>query len=491
MAEIVLDAEIRPYVDKKAMKNSMAAMEKELRSVRSGTHLPLAQKLASTMRQMVASGEATSATQARMILADRLGGTFSAPAKAILRHAQNITTASMFSDKIEQTRQNRINVLAARAAMLQSQSAILSNNPTAAGKASAVSGIVSLRRELLKLYQEYRVNRREVPPLLRQIAQNTSSLRKDINDLQPTDEPNGGGTGVGFPFKKALTLAGISKILSWFTKSLTASTVRVFGRGMEAMRLEAAYGNEADWVGIRTRAGLYNISRESAASTDIYASDFAQRMMWGEVSEREIIGLSRAGKWGKMVMSGEAAKNPELAAEAFQEMITSTDQGKMRSILRQLGLPQELMNYRIATDKTNEEMFKANARLEHEAARLLWDAANTFQAATEYWSTLEAKDAGSMYASLFPEAETMYKARGGYMPFLGKKENKPLSDNIQKIAGKDLFKENMFKNDTEVTQNIVVNNTFNGTNIGKESDFGKQIGEDISKALFDAQVNGL
>lgn len=485
--DITVDIDINPVLNQQATKNVINSLEKELRSVHTGQHLSTARKASSLMQSLLASGEAVSPVQARMILADRMGGGFSPQQKAVLRTAQNITSAAIFAEKTERSQLAKINALSARTALLQAQGLGLQSNPTPEGRASMLAGIIGIRREVLKLYQEYRVNRRQVPQILRQIAQNTSSLKKEVNDLNI--EPEGKGETQNIKaIKTAVKWTALTKMLSWFAKSLTAATARVFGRGLEAMRWQAAYGNSVDWEGIRVRAGLYNISRESAAATDVYASDFAQRMMWGEVSEREIIGLSRAGRWGRMVMSGEAARNPVAANQAFEEMITSSDPAKARSVLRQLGLPLDLMNYRIPVQKgtDTEAAFRANAKLEVEAAKLMWDAANTFQAATEYWSSLEARQAGHYLAQLSPSQEQMYRKRGGTMSFPGQVVSNGAAEQIKQIAVANPLKEENVKPTVNVNTTI-----YGNANAEDLADFSNKVSETTAKALYDVQVNSM
>ena len=416
--DIQIEVDVKPVLDTRATKETKVALEKELRSMKSGQHLSAVKKASSVITQMVLSGQASTPNQARMILSEELGGGFSPLAKSVLRKAQNITSVELSAARLKKREELLIGGFSARAASLQNQYSAFQNAPTSEIATGLLAGIVGIRRELLKLYQEYRVNRRQVPPILRQIAQNTSSMRREVSDWESGQEkPTAGGNSL-LDFTKKLT--GIATIASGgalLVKKGFQAINSALQRGAQAMRLQAAYGNHVNWGDVRARAGIFNMSEESAASTSKYASDFMQRMMWGEISEREIIGLSRAGRWGRMVMSGEAARNPELANQVFENMVATTDRAKMRSILRQLGLSEELMQYNIqGYDKgTREEYNKKFADIaekEWQAAVMMYDAGNQYQVATEQLSGLLAKIAGEGIQYASPQGRTFARRMG-------------------------------------------------------------------------------
>ena len=395
--DLTMEMEITPTLNVQATRNLINTLEKELRSVRSGSHIPLARKASALMQSLMSSGVATTPTQARMILADMMGGGFSAQQKAVMRSAQNITSAQLYLQRASQLEQKRFGTLSARTAYLSNQYQAFQQNPTAELATGLLGGLTSIRRELLKLYQEYRVNRRQVPPILRQIAQNTSSMKREVSDWD-SQQPKGENSNNNLLVlaKKLTGIATVASGMAILFKKGTQAIASALQRGAQAMRLQAAYGKDVNWGDIRARAGIFNMSEEVAASTSEYASDFRQRMLWGEVSEREIIGLSRAGRWGRMVMSGEARRNPAAANQAFEELVATTDRAKMRSILRQLGLPQDLMQYNIqgydkGTRAELDKKFEDLAEKEWQAAVLMYDAGNQYQIATQQLSDLLAK----------------------------------------------------------------------------------------------------
>ena len=405
--ELSIDLEVNPTLNTQATRNLINTLEKEIRTVKSGQHLSLAKKASSVMQNWVASGVASTPTQARMILSDMMGGGFTAQQKAVLRSAQNITSAQLYFQKANRLERQRIGAVSARAAYLQNQYQAFQHQPSSEVAAGLLVGLTGIRRELLKLYQEYRVNRRQVPPILRQIAQNTSSMKRDVSDWDNAQEkPSAGGNFLLAFTKKIAGVASIASVAALVFKKGVQGITSALQRGAQAMRLQAAYGNQVNWGDVRARAGIFNMSEETAVAPSEYAADFRQRMMWGEISEREVIGLSRAGRWGRMVMSGEAARNPALANQVFENMVATTDRSKMRSILRQLGLPQDLMQYNIqgydrATREEYNQKFAEIAEKEWQAAVMMYDAGNQYQVFSEQLSSLLSQLAGEgvQYAS--------------------------------------------------------------------------------------------
>ena len=415
--DIQIEVDVKPVLDTRATKETKEALEKELRSMKSGQHLSAVKKASSVMTQMVLSGQASTPNQARMILSDEMGGGFSPLAKSVLRRAQNITSVELSAARLKKREELLIGGFSARAASLQNQYSAFQNAPTSEIATSLLAGIVGIRRELLKLYQEYRVNRQQVPPILRQIAQNTSSMRREVSDFESKQESPSGNNNLLIFAKKLAGIATLAGTVAMFAKKGIQAVGLALQRGAQAMRLQAAYGKDVSWKDVRARAGIFNMSPEEAAAPSQYASDFQQRMMWGEISEREIIGLSRAGRWGRMVMSGEAKRNPEAANQAFEELVATTDEAKMRSILRQVGLPQGLMQYNIqGYDETTKseyfEKFGEIAEKEWQAAVMMYDAGNQLQLFGEQVSEALAYTTGQGVQYMSPQGRAFANRMG-------------------------------------------------------------------------------
>ena len=129
--DLTMEMEITPTLNVQATRNLINTLEKELRSVRSGSHIPLARKASALRQSLMSSGVATTPTQARMILADMMGGGFSAQQKAVMRSAQNITSAQLYLQRASQLEQKRFGTLSARTAYLSNQYQAFQQNPTA------------------------------------------------------------------------------------------------------------------------------------------------------------------------------------------------------------------------------------------------------------------------------------------------------------------------------------------------------------------------
>ena len=490
--ELSIDLEVNPTLNAQATRNLINTLEKEIRSVKSGQHLPLARKASSVMEKWVESGFASTPTQARMILSDMMGGGFTAQQKAVLRSAQNITSSQLYLQRATRAEQQKIGAFSARAAYLQNQYQAFQQEPTSEIAVGLLTGLTGIRRELLKLYQEYRVNRRQVPPILRQIAQNTSSMRREVSDWEATQEkPRGGGNDsinlIKSAAKTLATLAGIKQIKDGF--------LAMVERGNQALKTRAAYGSSINWKDVRTRAALFNMPVEEAMEVNKYGSDFQQRMMWGEVSEREIIGLSRAGRWGKMVMSGEAARNPEAANQAFEELVTATDEAKMRSILRQLGLSQGQMSYNLQayspeTRKEYAEKFGAIADAEEHLAAAVYDVGNQLELLKQELQAVTGISAYTATMMSSPQARETTRNLGYYAP----------SNEAVKGIKKDIAKELAYSfvprpiRDAQNNISQIVNNqiTINGNvDMDNVDSITEKMSAELAKSNYDAMANAI
>lgn len=506
--EITVDLGVKPTLDMRATNSLISDLEKSLRKVQTGTHLNLAKRISSVYDKLIEAGLASTPTGARIAFSKLAGGKFKEGQQGVLRLAEGMTAKRLTLKQQEEKRQQIIGSLSARAAMLQQKAELFKEEPNEENKALLIGGIVGIRREVLKLYQEYRVNRRQIPPILRQIAQNTSSLKKEISDFdseKPTEQTS---SNASFLKKIVGTATGISGVMTLLKKGGQAA-INALNRGAQAMRLQASYGKDVNWGDVRARAGIFNMSLESAAAPSEYASDFRQRMMWGEVSEREIIGLSRMGQWGRMVMSGEAARNPDKANAVFENMVATTNQAEMRSKLRQVGLPQDLMQYNIqgydkATREENNQKFADIAEKEWEAAVKMYDAGNQYQLAAETISGVLAETAGKGVQYISPQGRMVARNLGveSVTDAQLRDTQKTISSGaelIKKATGNPFAKiaADMFNVILEPRQgntyNPTVNQTnyytINGANEETAEMFGSKVDEATSKALYNAQVN--
>lgn len=540
--DMQMEMEINPVLNTKVFDSELKKLEKQLRSLRSGEHKNTSALGSRLIQSMIASGQATTTTQARMIIEGRMGGGFSQEAKANLRVAQNkaqiaineqkqITTAQLVQERqenlaiarakaSEEKEQKQKEQAAARANIikenqekkdaktlsrvgwatwsLNNRFEKLKSAPTTQGTNAFIADVKAMRTELFKLYQEYRLNRREVPQFLRQIAQNTQNMIREVSDWDLGDNKDEKGSSFKSVLGKLSSLVGIGTII----KKGYEGFRHTLDRGMQALRLEAAYGRDVNWGDVRARAGIFNMSTEAAMAPSKYASDFRQRMMWGEVSEREIIGLSRAGKWGRMVMSGAAARNPEAANQAFEELVVNTDKAKMRSILGQLGLTQELMGYNVQPydQKIRQEytdQFKEMAAAELNVAKALYDAGNQIQVALEKASTLIGVGAAETVKATDPQSREVAKRLGEttsaqeqivYAQYKQKKKEEAIQFGMHMLNPFVRLKDNFQgSNNNAPTINITNNNanTFNGVSNDTVSEIMDEMDAYQSKSYYE------
>lgn len=518
--DIVIDAEINPKVNFQELDVQIAALQKRLRSAKSGAYSKESDRIANLIQTLKNTGIVSSEIQGRRFLEKRMGGRFDPFQSSIFlmaqekartgyRDSKEPSMTSVFASASEAQEKIRNLRFLGREWAIRNEFEAFQQNPTQESATVVMGNIVALRRDLLKLYAEYRVNRRQVPQILRQIAQNTAALKKDVSDFD-SGEPQsaGGGSSTGGTLKKIIGVASISSLVTGLIRKGGQGLVAALNRGAQAMRLQAAYGREVNWGDIRARSAVFNMSTESAAAPSQYASDFRQRMMWGEVSEREIIGLSRAGQWGRMVMSGEAARNPEKANAVFEKMVASTDHAQMRSILSQLGLPQDLMQYKIQgyskeTRAEYNQKFAEIADKEWRAAVMMFDAGNQYQLVTEQLSDAiaEVTGKGVQYMSAqgreFARSFGVFEGAGTPQAVQTQKTIERTADIATKLGLGPYPK--IISSLTDVMlnpqqkPNATVNQTnyytINGANEETAEMFGSKVDEATSKALYNAQVN--
>lgn len=87
--DITVEIGVKPILNQKQFDAEMRKFEKSLRAIRFGAHPDVANRGARLIQYLMATGQAATPTQGRMIISDRMGGGFSNVAKANLRTAQN------------------------------------------------------------------------------------------------------------------------------------------------------------------------------------------------------------------------------------------------------------------------------------------------------------------------------------------------------------------------------------------------------------------
>lgn len=204
-------------------------------------------------------------------------------------------------------------------------------------------------------------NGKDVPKYLRQTASNTKVLREQVgkpgNVLPPTT-PLGTLGSLGLKALGVGSLVGlVSKVGKFVWNQVKASAQR----GQDLIGTTAAYGRFG--AGYATMRQLkFGMSEEDARSPQLYAADFRERMMYGEVSDKEWIALSQMGEYGRFIMSGGGERDPEKAARLLDQYIKSVGDdpaalARLRRNLRWTGQSYEQMKMRMpmATPAEMEE----------------------------------------------------------------------------------------------------------------------------------------
>lgn len=500
--DINIEAGIIPVLDEKSTDALVKRLQRLLKHIKTAQHTAVAKEFqnlfGSVVASKIAAGHATTFTSARIATEQAIGIKGGSVARTFTREAADIV-ANKFAAQKHQTD------IVARYEELQKQFLKFKENPSEEGR----NDILKIANSIEKSVTSIDKSQKNLPYNLKQVTQSVSGIKKEVSDMDfgknTTGESQNIKTVLSF-FKKLTGLttifAGLKKGWESIQKSLT--------RGEQAMRLQAAYGKTIDWGDISARAGIFNISPESAAAPSQYASDFTQRMMWGEVSEREIIGLSRAGRWGKMVMSGEAAQNPEEANKAFEELVVGTDKAKMRSILRQIGIPQDVMNYNIqaydaATRQEYEDRFKVMAATELDVAAMVYDAGNQLEASLKEVSTALAAFAGETFQYLSPQGREAYRRLRGNNELLGELQytdrfarNRILSKQAERLGLNkgilgDQFWSSQFPDTRQITQNITNNTTITANSVDMDNidEITNRMNASTSKAYYDEMAKSM
>lgn len=397
-----VELDVVPQLDVRATTNLIHTLGKTLRQTQRGMHVHLQEQISSVYDQLIKSGYARTPTEARLLFTKLAGGSFSEKNVGILRGAAGLTATKLATAK-------RSEQISAKYEDLQAQLIKFRESPTAEGRISILKTVSSIER----LMRGIDKSMRKLPYDMKQVMGAVTGIKKEVSDWDiPNKEQDSVQNQLWAFTKKMLGITTLAGTAASFVKKGFQAIGLALQRGEQAMRLQAAYGKDIDWRDIRARAGIFNMSPEEAAAPNQYASDFQQRMMWGEISEREIIGLSRAGRWGRMVMSGEAKRNPEAANRAFEELVANTDEAKMRSILRQVGLPQGLMQYNIqGYDETTKseyfQKFGEVAEKEWQAAVMMYDAGNQFQLFSEQISEAMAYVTATTVATASPQGKNV------------------------------------------------------------------------------------
>ena len=179
-----IELDVVPYLNDKAMNVAINNLEKRLRSVKRGMHTSLANELSSVMYTMYKSGRAATPVQARQIVESAMGGAFKSEQKAVLRSAQNITSAQIQLEKARINEEARLQHALARTKIsplegLQQQIATATHTK---GETALAEGLT--RRDLLKQFnviQKYQ-DAKSYPRYWKQLLADTKQFNKTTNN---------------------------------------------------------------------------------------------------------------------------------------------------------------------------------------------------------------------------------------------------------------------------------------------------------------------
>lgn len=394
--DMEMDMLIKPIVDTKAFDaglKKLQSMAQKGVSGLSGQQTVRFEALASRLiSSLVVSGRATTATQGRMQVQSALGR-ISGETASILRGAQNIAEIAVrqgrvlhgsFSERqISRFRPDLAGVATAYNNMVTRYSAF-KGTPTEQGKNELLKAVQDMRTYLGNISKDRKINLKTIS----KIEKDTKTIGKEATNWRAVTTPSTATSAVGaISFLKS-GLSGLLKIFGLGTLIGAAKKWVDFGisgtkEGSAALLEQAMYGSNRNIAIGRSRAKMYGLDESVTAAPERYALDFRQRMMYGEVSDKEWIALSRMGGLGRMIVSGQAAQNPKAFQQALEEYISANrgNEAEVRQTLSWLGLSPQLMKYAAIRyseeDRTKiEEAYSEALKKEKEAAVLIWKTAD-------------------------------------------------------------------------------------------------------------------
>ena len=374
--DMQVDLLVNPIVDTQKFDAELKRLEKMAsRGVSGiGTQRGVAfQNLATRlMTSLMVSGRATTSTQSRMIIESALGR-MSGSTKSLLRGAQNISDFVIQSGRVmpygsfseRQIKHWRADLGATAGAyntMLNSYAAF-KGAPSEQNKDALLKAVLAVNAQLSNISKE---RKKEVKTFGR-IAKDTESIQKEASNWSAPMTPSRttGLAGVADFLKTGgkylFSILGIGSLIGAIRK-IASMGVQAIQQGYNDLVEQSVYGANRDIAGARAQARMYGIKEESLVGAERYALDFRQRMMWGEVSDKEWIALSRLGGLGSKIISGEAGRNPEAFRKDIQNYIRRNrgNEAEIRQMLGWLGWGQDIMAYgAIMHEPGREEMVRA------------------------------------------------------------------------------------------------------------------------------------
>ena len=426
--EINIEAGIVPVLDQRSADAVMKRLQTMLSRLGTAQHTALAQEFQNLFGQAVASrvasGRATTATSARIAMEQSLGIRGGSAAKALAREAADMAAIALKQGRVSpytsfsprQIKMWRSDLGGAATAyndMLKSYEAfkIAPNKET---QSELIKAIMLVNTQLANMSKDRKAESKTVD----KIEKDAKAIHKEAKDFtKPTETANALGAAAAIKgsikgiMRGALGMFGLSSVWNAL-KKFGLMGVQSIKEGYNDLVEQSVYGANRDIAGTRALSTMYGMKEESLVGAERYALDFRQRMMMGEVSDREFIALSKMGALGQMIVSGEAGRNPAQFQKAIQDYIRTNkgNEAEVRQNLRYLGLNPDIMAY---------------GAIQHEAERE--------QQVTETYEELVRRNKMSALSTLIPreilktlEAELKTTAGEGWAALLAGEESQHL-----------------------------------------------------------------
>lgn len=411
-----VDLLVKPIVDTKGFDAGIKKLQSMaqkgvsgLSSQRTADFENLATRL---MTSLMVSGRAKTSTQARIQI-EKVLGAVSGSTKSVLRGAQNMSDfviksgmvmpyGSFSERQIKSWRADLAGTASAYNSMVSSYAAFKAtpSERTQEELLKTVEGVYSQLSNISK-------DRKAEIKTFGRIEKDTKAIHKEATNFSAPLTPSRTTTAVGMMdiFKTGgkwlLGILGIGSVLGavkkWVDFGISGTK-----EGSSDLLEQAMYGANRNIAIGRTRAKMYGLEESVTSAPERYALDFRQRMMYGEVSDKEWIALSRMGGLGQMIISGAAGQNPEAFQRELEKWIESNrgNEAMVRQTLNWMGLSPQLMKYgAIQYSKEDtarlEGAYAENIKAQKDAAVLVWKSADEFN---KFIADLRASSASMLAA---------------------------------------------------------------------------------------------
>lgn len=395
--DITMKAGLEVEVDEKYLYRSINKLGKAIRNARPGTsHAGLSRQAGNLIQTLMETGQFNTPAQAERYMRLLAGGNFSASSMSIWARGTSMARAAqknagvLLGGSFSERRIAQMRPDLANAAMaynnLRASYFNFKGNPTEQGRNELLKNVEDVKNILSNIGKERKANTKTFG----KIEKATQTIGKEATNWKSVTTPTqatGALGAVNFlksALKGLLGILGIGSLLGAVKKWVDFG-ISGIKEGSGDLLEQAMYGANRNISIGRSRAKMYGLEESVTAAPERYALDFRQRMMYGEVSDKEWIALSRMGGLGRMIISGQAAQNPKAFQRALQQYISANqgNEAELRQTLNWLGLSPQLMKY--GTVKYSEEdesrlenAYAENIKAQKDAAVLVWKTANEF-----------------------------------------------------------------------------------------------------------------